>query len=306
MKHFDNWSKIFCNDSTPLTEVLNNKNIKILVKRDELNHPIIQGNKLRKLKYNIKYAIENGFTGIATFGGAYSNHLIAVAKCAELINFECVGFIRGNELESQPEKWSDTLHQAHSYGMKFIFLNREEYRKKANSKIVKSTVDESCYLIPEGGSNSLALKGVAEVIGELTQQTSEPTHIISACGTGGTLAGLIEGVNKANWNTQVIGIPVLKGAEFLVDDIAKLTIHNRFVQWKLYHDYHAGGYAKLNDERMIDFARNFIKNNKIDLDKIYTIKSFYAAYDMIEKGIIPASSKVVILHTGGLQGGIVT
>jgi 1-aminocyclopropane-1-carboxylate deaminase len=307
MHKLTSWHKIFNVNSTPVDRLDSYKRVKISIKRDDLNHEIIQGNKLRKLKYNIKYAIDQGFDTVATFGGAWSNHIVATAQAAQLSGLSSIGFIRGDELRSKPNLWSNSLNQAHQYGMKFVFVNRKEYREKHNSQTVKKHLakqNQQPYLIPEGGSNKLALKGVAELIKELSQQIKPITHIITACGTGGTMAGLIEGVSQLMWNSKIIGIPVLKGAQFLEKDINTLITTERKVSWQLYHDYHAGGYAKI-DAATSEFAKKFTDDTKIQLDKIYTAKSFYAAYDLIEKNIIKPNSSIVILHTGGLQGGII-
>lgn len=299
-------SDIFDSEKTPCQTIQVFKNVKISCKRDDLNHPIIQGNKLRKLKYNIIYALQNNIGHFATFGGAYSNHIVAAAQAAKIANINIIGFIRGEELQSTPEKWSHCLHQAHGTGMKLVFLSRQEYRLKQKSDVVKQHLSryKNFMVIPEGGSNALALLGVAEIIDELAKQIEPPTHIITACGTGGTCAGLIDGVYKQGWNTKIIGIPVLKGAEFLVNDIENLSQNHSQVSWQLYFDYHAGGYAKLED-KYVSFGQQFSKKTKIPLEKIYNVKSFFATYDLIEKGLISAGSEVVILHTGGLQGGIV-
>lgn len=301
------WQKNFELKPTPIDTLNQSQGVSIAVKRDDLNHETIQGNKLRKLKYNLKFALENNYRTIATFGGAWSNHIVATAKAANLCDLQSIGFIRGDELEKPEAKWSETLKASAGYGMQLIFLSRQEYRLKQSSKMVASFINNhnsSIYMIPEGGSNDLALIGVAQIIGELAQQIDEPSHIVAACGTGGTLAGLIDGVVKQEWNTKIIGIPVLKGAAYLNDEVKKLSKHHNQANWKLYCDYHAGGYAKIN-QKTLQFAKEFTLENKINLDKIYNAKSFYATFDLIDKGKIPMGSSVVILHTGGLQGGII-
>lgn len=308
MNDLSKWHELFSAKNTPVNKLKSFKGVNISVKRDDLNHKIIQGNKLRKLKYNLKHAIDNKYTALVTFGGAFSNHIVATAQAAKLCNIECIGFIRGDELQKQVNKWSETLKQAQKIGMQFVFLNREEYRKKQTSLLVKKHLEQKnskVYVIPEGGSNQLALKGVAEIIEELKLQVGEPTHIITACGTGGTLAGLIDGVALQGWETEIIGIPVLKGAQFLLKDIKNLSHNQAKVNWQLFFDYHAGGYAKIN-QVTIDFGVQFVKDTSINLDKVYTSKSFYAAYDLIENGYIKPGSHLVILHTGGLQGGLIT
>ncbi len=303
------WQKLFYQKlaPTPVERLEKYLGTTIFVKRDDLNHPLVQGNKLRKLKYNFKQAIDENYTTVATFGGAWSNHILATATAANYCGLNSVGFIRGEELKSNRSKWSTTLQSAEQKGMRLVFLNRQDYRLKYMAPIVQAVLRESynkVYLVPEGGSNLLAIKGVEEIIEELKQQMDEPTHIISACGTGGTLAGLIDGVAKQGWKTKVLGIPVLKGGEFLQQEIQSLSTQFKRIEWKLYCDYHAGGYAKM-DNKTLEFAHNFTKNTRIKLDKIYTAKVFYAAYDLIKKGEIPEDSKVVILHTGGLQGGVI-
>ena len=307
MQTLNNWHPLFNPGSTPLQVIENYQNINISIKRDDLNHKIIQGNKLRKLKYNIKYAIDNNFDSIATFGGAWSNHILATASAAALCHVNSVGFIRGDELENQPNKWSPTLVQASNYGMKLVFLSRQEYREKLLGHSVKKFIENhshSIYFIPEGGSNTRALQGVSEIIDELAEQTKQPGYIITACGTGGTMAGLIDGVAQHKWKTKVIGVSVLKGANYLTDEVKRLSLYHNKVNWEISHDYHAGGYAKV-DNKTQQFANQFSKKTGIYLDKIYTAKTFYGAYDLIKLGEIQANSRLVIIHTGGLQGGII-
>ena len=299
-------SPFYVKKPTPLQKLVALNKCTLYIKREDLNHPIIQGNKLRKLKYNFSHIYKNSITQIATFGGAYSNHIAATAQAAKISNIQVTGFIRGDELQSSPDKWSRTLHEANNAGMKLVFLSRQEYRLKLQSQKVKKLLSEknNTFIIPEGGSNPLALLGVAEIIDELSKQMSPPDYILTACGTGGTCAGLIDGVAKHGWQTKVIGIPVLKGAKFLQSDIEHLSQHYKHVDWQLYFDYHAGGYAKLTDKYR-KFGKKFSHETNISLDKIYNVKSFYAAYDLIEKAEIKAGSSVVIVHTGGLQGGII-
>ena len=301
------WQQLFITKPTKVQRIDCYHGVNIVIKRDDLNHKWVQGNKLRKLKYNLKRAIDEKYQGIATFGGAWSNHILATATAANCCGLESIGFIRGDELKDNQHKWSETLKNTEKQGMRFVFLNRQDYRLKLNSPMVKSFIQQSqskLYFIPEGGSNQLALKGVVEVIDELKEQIEEPSHLISACGTGGTLSGLIDGISKQGWKTQVLGIPVLKNGEFLSKDIEELSNCHQKVEWDLCCDYHAGGYAKMNG-KTLSFAKEFTLNNQIELDKIYTAKSFYAAYDLINKDKIAAGSNVVILHTGGLQGGTV-
>jgi 1-aminocyclopropane-1-carboxylate deaminase len=301
------WQQLFCPPATPIIALATVNAVQIYVKRDDLNHPIIQGNKLRKLKYNLKQALINDYSAVATFGGAWSNHIVATAQAAQLCGMQSHGFIRGDELQHKHSSWSKTLTDAQAFGMQLIFLSRCQYRQKLNSWVVKEylqNLSKLPYLIPEGGSNQLALKGVAELVSELKQQLTQPSHIITACGTGGTMAGLIDGVKTVAWRTAVIGIPVLKGAQYLATEIMGLSTYQQQINWQLYHDYHGGGYAKLNDD-IINFASDFYAKNNIALDKIYTAKAFYAAYDLIKEGVFSKGDRLLLLHTGGLQGGII-
>lgn len=307
MQLLKNWLPLFNPGITPLQVIESYQDISISIKRDDLNHQIIQGNKLRKLKYNIKYAIDNNYHSIATFGGAWSNHIVATARAAALCHISSIGFIRGDELENQPNKWSHSLVQAADCGMQLVFLSRQEYRQKLHGQSVNCFIKKYAhpiYIIPEGGSNTRALQGVSEIIDELAEQTKEPGYIITACGTGGTMAGLIDGVAQHNWMTKVIGISVLKGANYLIDEVQKLSVHHSKVSWQISHNYHAGGYAKI-DNKTEQFAKQFSKKTGIYLDLIYTAKAFFGAYDLIKSGEIQTNSRIVIIHTGGLQGGIV-
>jgi len=301
------WQQLFCSKNTPLQYLDSFNGVNICVKRDDLNHEIVQGNKLRKLKYNFKYALENDYQELITFGGAFSNHILALAQASNLCGLNCTGFIRGDELSGAKNKWSSTLKLAESLGMKLKFVSRADYRHKLSSSTVKAYLHDlknKAYYIPEGGSNARALLGVKEIITELKAASFVPTHIITACGTGGTLAGLIDGVVENGWKTMLIGIPVLKGAQFIEKKIERLAYNHRSSSWQLYHNYHAGGYAKINKETL-DFGKKFNQKNNIPLDKIYTAKTFYATYDLIRQGVIKINSSVLIIHTGGLQGGAI-
>jgi 1-aminocyclopropane-1-carboxylate deaminase len=307
MKELIKWEHLFCQNATSIIRLEDFYGVKISVKRDNLNHHVVQGNKLRKLKYNIKYAIENNYQSIATFGGAWSNHIVATAKAAAFCQINSIGFIRGDELENQPNRWSPSLVKAADCGMQLVFLSRQEYRQKLKGDTVKSFIENhphSIYYIPEGGSNARSLQGVSEIIDELAEQTREPGYIITACGTGGTMAGLIDGVAQHKWKTKVIGVSVLKGANYLLDEVKKISLHHSKEDWEISHKYHAGGYAKI-DNKTEQFAKQFSKKTGIYLDKIYTAKAFYGAYDLIRSGEISPNSRVVIIHTGGLQGGII-
>ena len=281
--------------------------VKVVVKRDDLNHSVVQGNKLRKLKYNLQAAKQKKSETIITFGGAYSNHLLATAFAAQKCGFKSVGVVRGHELANNPKTWSKTLLQCKKLGMQLVFISRTEYRLKTQSaefiKLIARYPNH--YVIPEGGSNQRALGGVAEIIAELNQQLNAvPTHLFCPVGTGGTVAGLIKGVADANWSCKVCGIVVLKGLHSVKDDINQwLTGESRLPDYEIIGDYHGGGYAK-NNTKLNRFSVNFEQQHTIKLDKIYNSKSFYALAQMIYSGQITMADRPLIIHTGGLQGGV--
>ena len=279
--------------------------VTVSVVRDDLNHPVVQGNKLRKLKFHLIEARIQGAKTIVTFGGAYSNHLVATAYAARDAGFLSVGVVRGDELAGRPDLWSHTLQDAASYGMAFLFVNRSDYRLKTEAEPVQSLLANTpnYYLVPEGGSGQLAVKGVAELMGEITQQGYQPSHVFCAVGTGGTVAGIIRGVQQQNLKCQVFGTVVLKGLHGVKGDMEQWLGGSVEEGWlSLLTDYHFGGYAKVTEE-LRDFTLKFSGEHGIPLDKIYNSKSFYALNDMIEKGELTAQDQPMIIHTGGLQGG---
>lgn len=299
------WNHLFNKPQSPLIKIQGETNINIFVKQDYKNHKWVQGNKLRKLKYNILQAIEEGYDSVLTFGGAYSNHIIATAKAAQECGLKSIAVIRGEELENNKEKWSQTLIDADKYGMQLNFISRSEYRRKHQSIEIKKWLKQrssSIYVIPEGGSNRLAVKGVTEIITELESQIAPPDYIFSACGTGGTLAGLIEGVYSLGWSTKVCGVAVLKASKSIRQKVVELTDNSDKVKWDIFENYHFGGYAKGSLE-LQRFAQRFSNKYSIPLDTVYTSKLFFAVFDLLSKGEISSDSNVLILHTGGLQGG---
>ncbi len=267
-------------------------NISLYIKREDLLHPIISGNKFRKLKYNLAQAKNEGKKGLLTFGGAFSNHILAVAAAGNEFGFKTVGLIRGDELQ-QKIRQNPTLKKAQEYGMVFEFVTRESYKDKNNSdfleKLSKKYAD--FYIIPEGGTNALAVKGCAEI---LTKEDDKFDFICCAVGTGGTISGII---NCSKNGQQVLGFPALKG-DFLREDICRFATK---ANWELITDYHFGGYARVTEE-LIEFMNDFYQQNKIILDPIYTGKMVFGVIDLIHKGYFPENSKILMIHTGGLQG----
>ena len=266
--------------------------ITLTIKREDRLHPYISGNKFRKLKYNIEAAINQGKNTLLTFGGAYSNHIAATAAAGKKYNLTSIGIIRGDELSDQLHN-NPTLAFATGCGMLLKFVSREAYRQKTDKSFIKALHDEfgDFYLIPEGGTNTAAVKGCEEII---TPQDKDFTHIACAVGTGGTISGL---VNSALAYQEVLGFPVLKG-QGLLDDICKFA---RQDNWKLITDYHFGGYAKVT-EGLVNFINGFYAQTGIPLDPVYTGKALFGVIDLINKKYFPANARILFIHTGGLQG----
>jgi 1-aminocyclopropane-1-carboxylate deaminase len=262
------------------------------MKREDLIHPFISGNKYRKLKFNIQRAKEIDSKLLLTFGGAYSNHIAAVAMAGKKYGFETIGVIRGEELEFQKDL-NPTLEFAKNCGMQLKYVSREDYRNKTERDFIDKLKDEfgDFYLIPEGGTNDLAVKGCEEI---LQSEDGEYDYICCAVGTGGTISGLI---NASKKHQSVLGFPALKG-DFLQEDIRKFAIREN---WELVTDYHFGGYAKTSSKQ-ISFINEFFTKYKIPLAPIYTSKMVFGVLDKIEEGYFPVGSKILMIHTGGLQG----
>ena len=269
-----------------------NESVSIFVKREDLLHPFISGNKYRKLKYNIEEANKNKNKTLLTFGGAYSNHIAAVSYAGMEFGFETIGIIRGEELTNKKDL-NPTLQFAINCGMRLVFVSREDYRNKASVDFIEKLKHKfgDFYLIPEGGTNELAIKGCEEI---LQPADSSFNYICCAVGTGGTISGLI---NASNKNQKILGFQALKG-DFLQQDIRKFATQDN---WELISDYHFGGYGKIKPE-LIAFINTFKKNHDIPLDPIYTGKMMFGIFDLIEKEFFPKDSNILIVHTGGLQG----
>ena len=281
---------------TPIQEIhdplFNQAGVRVLVKREDLNHPYVSGNKWWKLKYNLEEAKKLGHKTLLTFGGAYSNHIFSTAAAAHELGFESIGIIRGEEnLPLNP-----TLSFAKSRGMKLRYISREVYRQKTNPEFIEELHQEfgDFYLIPEGGTNALAIKGVEEFARTLGDEFD---YLCCAVGTGGTLAGLVKGIPA---DRTMLGFSVLKGGRFLKDDVENL-IGRDFPHWSINEDFHFGGYGKTNVElnQFIDFT---YEHKSLPLDKVYTAKAFYGLRNLITSGNFKKGSTVLFLHTGGLQG----
>lgn len=272
--------------------ILKEKNITLVLKREDLLHPYISGNKYRKLKYNLVAAQREGHQTLLTFGGAYSNHIAAVAFAGKEKGMQTIGIIRGEELEDNWQR-NTTLKRANANGMLFKFVSRQSYKEKDTVAFVSHLRNDfgDFYLVPEGGTNALAVKGCEEI---LVTKDNEFDIVCTCVGTGGTLAGLI---NSANSSQEVLGFSALKG-DFLKKEISKMVKNDN---WRLITDYHFGGYAKINRE-LIEFINEFKATTGIPLDAIYTGKMLFGLLDMIKNDNFVTGTTILAIHTGGIQG----
>ncbi|AKD02548.1 pyridoxal-phosphate dependent enzyme [Pontibacter korlensis] len=278
--------------------LLQEQSVTLWVKREDLLHPHISGNKWRKLKYNLQEAKQQGYDTLLTFGGAYSNHIAATAAAGREYGFNTIGIIRGEEhLPLNP-----TLSFATSCGMQLHYISREKYRLKNEPDFLEELQRQfgKVYLLPEGGTNLLAVKGCTEIVQDIPL---EYDYICCAAGTGGTLAGIVASLEGEK---QVLGFPALKGGEFLQQEVEELVIAyggQSYSNWQLITDYHFGGYAKIKPE-LIAFMEQFKQQHYIPLEPVYTGKMFYGLFDLIRKGYFKRGSTIVAVHTGGLQGNV--
>jgi 1-aminocyclopropane-1-carboxylate deaminase len=271
---------------------INNPNVELFIKREDLIHPLISGNKFRKLKYNLEYAKKEDHSTLLTFGGAFSNHILAVASAGFENNFKTIGVIRGEELVHKIDE-NPTLQKAQELGMQFKFVSREDFRAKNTKDFIANLHKEfgAFYLLPEGGTNDLAIKGCEEI---LTSEDKIFSHVCCSIGTGGTITGII---NSSFDGQQIVGFPSLKG-NFISNEISNFAKHSN---WKIIPDYHFGGYGKITEE-LIRFINEFYAKYRVPLDPIYTGKMMYGINDLIKKDFFPKGSKILAIHTGGLQG----
>ncbi|WP_394802451.1 1-aminocyclopropane-1-carboxylate deaminase/D-cysteine desulfhydrase [Aquimarina acroporae] len=275
---------------------LDRAQVSMTIKREDLIHDTVSGNKFRKLKYSLLQARSEGYKTILTFGGAFSNHIAATAAAGKMMGLKTIGVIRGDELGENLNNTllqNDTLKFASDEGMQFKFVARDAYRQKTSTKFLEELKAEfdDFYLIPEGGTNDLAIKGCEEI---LTSSDASYDVICCAVGTGGTISGLI---NASQQHQKVLGFPALKG-DFLTSEIKKNTPKSN---WELISDYHFGGYGKINEE-LIEFINTFKTEHGILLDPVYTGKMLFGIFDRIRKGVFPKNTRILAVHTGGLQG----
>jgi len=261
------------------------------VLRLDLIHPEISGNKWFKLKYYLEEAQALGKKGIISFGGAFSNHLVALAYACNENNLQSVGFIRGEE----PTVYGPSLQQMKSLGMKLEFVSRETYKHKELLSVGAVTKYSQFYIVPEGGSGEAGIKGAAEI---MNIPDNRYTHIICAVGTGTTMAGIL---NSSHDHQQVIGISSLKVFNTSSNELNNLMHSTGRDNYTILYDYHFGGYAKKNDE-LIAFMNKLYTEEKIATDFVYTGKLLYAVYDLMWKNYFNKGSKLLVIHSGGLQG----
>lgn len=274
-------------------------NIQISVKRDDLLHPIVSGNKWRKLKYALLEARDNNVKHIVSFGGGYSNHLHALGYCCQKLGIHLSAIVRGDYSQNLSPMLRDLL----SWGADIQYVDRITYQQRSEPEYLQTLATKypNALLIPEGGSQHQALKGMAEIIPELTQQYD---YILAPVASGGTLAGLIDGLVQSDNSAtcQVLGVAVLKGQSYLEELVGNLLVHKHHkLDWSINHNYHFGGYAKSTPE-LSQFCAEFTAQTQISLEPVYSGKLFYALYQLTVNGYFPIGSRVLALHTGGLQG----
>lgn len=273
--------------------LLDEYQIELWIKRDDLLHPIISGNKWRKLKYSLDHALSLGSDTLISMGGTYSNHLHALAYAGKILGLKTKAFIRGE----QPTTLTSTLIDIQNWGMELSFVSRSDYKLLRQYKNCHDlpALKRSQYWVPEGGAQILALKGVAELVNEI-----DITYNILCvpCGTGATLAGII---NAAPEKASIWGFAALKNAAFLESDVASLLPKISSENWKVNLDYHFGGFAKKSTE-LLDFIKNFEDKTGIPLESVYTGKMLFGIYDLITKHTFKPRQRIIAIHTGGLQG----
>ncbi|WP_328788801.1 MULTISPECIES: 1-aminocyclopropane-1-carboxylate deaminase/D-cysteine desulfhydrase [unclassified Streptomyces] len=284
---------------SPLQEVrdagFERHGVRLLLKRDDLVHPELPGNKWRKLAPNLRAAVDAGHDGLVTFGGAYSNHLRATAAAGRLLGLRTVGIVRGDELAGQP--LNDSLARCAADGMRLHFVSRSEYRRKAEPQELARLVDAAgaggAYVVPEGGSNALALHGCAELGRELRGAADV---VAVACGTGGTLAGLAAGLAPEQ---RALGVPVLAGG-FLTAEIRSLqaaAFGGPAGTWTLAEDFHHGGYARVPAE-LEAFAADFGSRHGLPVERIYVAKLLWALTELTAAGAFPRGTVLAAVVTG--------
>jgi 1-aminocyclopropane-1-carboxylate deaminase/D-cysteine desulfhydrase-like pyridoxal-dependent ACC family enzyme len=271
------------------TKIVQEKNIQLDLLRLDLIHPEISGNKWFKLKHNIDFVIQNNYKSIVSFGGAYSNHLHALAFAGKQYNLKTIGIIRGEVVENE------TLNDCKKWGMEIHFMSRETYREKYDIHFLKTVQEEfkTSYIIPEGGNNALGQKGCTEILSP--KQKENYDLFCCSIGTGATFTGI---VNSLGGEKKAMGFSAIKNGHYIANEIQQQTPFSNF---ELQYEYHFGGFAKLNDS-LITFMQQFKSEQQIELDRVYTGKMLFGIFDLIEKNSFQEGTKILAIHTGGLQG----
>jgi len=278
--------------------------VEVWVKRDDLIHPEISGNKWRKLVYNVQHVKINGYAGLVTFGGAFSNHIAATAHAGKLHGIETIGIIRGEEADFE----NPTLSQARANGMKLQSISREEYQNKTNPEYLKKLQAQfpNYFIVPEGGANLYGVLGCLEILSEVEQ-----TFDVVACpiGTSTTFSGLVA---SAGATCKVLGFPAVKGGAYLRADVNNFLEQLQRLEeqppnlapssdWQFQTKYHFGGFAKMK-EPLVRFMNAFWEEMQIPLDPIYTAKLFFGLKEMMLNNAFEKGTRILAIHTGGLQG----
>jgi 1-aminocyclopropane-1-carboxylate deaminase/D-cysteine desulfhydrase-like pyridoxal-dependent ACC family enzyme len=274
--------------------ITSSKEVNLYMLRTDLNHPHISGNKLYKLKYNLQAACRANKSILLTFGGAFSNHIAAVAAAGKTYGFKTIGIIRGEQYETL----NPTLQFATDQGMQLEYVSRELYRQKEELlRYVKHKYGETVFVIPEGGSNELGILGCKEIVNHIPVSFD---HIACPCGTGTTLTGIILSLKSVQ---QALGFQILKAPRYIHQEVNRhLELSGQSkTNWCVFDNYHFDGYAKIKAE-LSAFIEKFERKHRIPLDPIYTGKMMFGLYDLIEQGHFKKGETIIAVHTGGLQG----
>ena len=290
-------------DTVPVTSLTDplftQAGVRVDVLRLDLLDPVLSGNKPFKLIHNLAQAKDQGYTRVLSFGGAWSNHIHALAEAGYRAGFEVIAVIRGHEEELS----TATLDFALSRGVQLLKVTRSDYRRRSDADFLESLRQQvgDFYLIPEGGANAEGVEGCAHIAGLIEQSLPQmPDEILLACGTGTTLAGLVAGLHQRHCHTFVRGIAVLKGAGFLTADIQRwLPVSNN--RWTVETEYHYGGYARFPTP-LRRFTEDFEQIHPLLLDPVYTAKLFSAVYQRVQHRCYSPGTHLLVIHTGGLQG----
>lgn len=264
--------------------------------RLDLIHAKAPGNKWYKLHANLQHAKALGYHKILTFGGAFSNHIHALALLGHSLGFQTIGIIRGERFEPLNPTLADASHA----GMQLHFIDRSSYRLKHSSEFLHQLRERfgDCYVIPEGGANQHAVYGIENLLLALKEQLNGYQYLALACGTGATLAGVLKGAEP---DKKILGIAVHKDSQGIVKVVNQLTNNSAFASWHVMDQFHCGGYAKLSNN-LVQFMNAWQQQHAIPIEPIYTGKLFYAIYCLIHQGYFPRNTHLMLFHTGGLQG----